>query len=71
VNYGLVITEKDNAFVGKGIPPTNGRLQQWQTVLAKQYLCLADLAVDGFANSLETIWGQKFPPNPKVPEASV
>ena len=61
MNYGLVIAEKHNAFVGKSIPPQ-------VRVLARQYLCLADLAVGGFANSLETICGKKSLQTPtKVP----
>lgn len=51
MNYGLVITVKDNAFVGKSIPPQVAGNNNGETVLAKQCLCLADLVVDGFANT--------------------
>ena len=45
-------------YVSKSIP-------RQVTVLARQYLCLADLAVDGFANSLEAICGQKSLQTPR------
>ena len=56
MNYGLVITEKDIAFVGKGIPPQVAGYNNGKQFLPSNTYALA---VDVFANSLETIWGQK------------
>ena len=65
VNYRLIITVRDNAFVGKrsSPPPPPPPSYNWQAttmqkVLAKQCLCLADLVADGLVSNPETISAQ-------------
>ena len=52
-------------------PNISGRRQQWQPVVAKQCLCLADLVADDLARNPETISTQRFLQIPRYLKESV
>ena len=52
-------------------PNISGRRQQWQPVVAKQLLCLADQVADGLARNPETISAQRSLQIPRYLKASV